>query len=297
MKRRAVLLPVTLRSSVSVAANSDPSTVEVPDLAGKSRSEVRNILRAAGLELGTIDDTQNDDVPEGKVAQQYPEAGSEAERGTPVRITLSSVPQNLRGPDREGVPPVPQEEFNISHPIGSFARVVWRIVTKPTEFFSTIPRRGNMLAPLVFAMICLEISTILGEGVRLRLTDTGIEYPDGFLTLLAVLILVPVLTPIVLFLIAGALHLLVMLIAGSRNSGFGGTFRVIAYAYVTSLVYWLPLIGWVLSLYSIYLAIVGIREVHNTSTGKATVMVLTPAVLWFLVLLMFVLLFATAVSS
>ena len=56
------------------------------------------------------------------------------------------------------------------------------------------------------------------------------------------LILVPVLTPIVLFVIAGALHLLVMLIAGSRNSGFGGTFRVIAYAYVTSPVYWLPLV-------------------------------------------------------
>ena len=52
-----------------------------------------------------------------------------------------------------------------------------------------------------------------------------------------------------------------------------------------------------MSLHSIYLAIVGIREVHNTSTGRATIMVLIPAVLWFLILLTFVLLFATAVSS
>ena len=49
-----------------------------------------------------------------------------------------------------------------------------------------------------------------------------------------------------------------MLIVGSRNSGYEGTFRVGAYSSVTSLVSWIPIIGWIASLYGIYLAIMGI---------------------------------------
>ena len=68
-----------------------------------------------------------------------------------------------------------------------------------------------------------------------------------------------------------------MVIVGSRNSGFEATFRVIAYSWVTFLVSWIPFIGWILSLYGFYLGIVGIREVHNTTTGKAALVVLIPA--------------------
>ncbi|MFL5992143.1 MAG: YIP1 family protein, partial [Rubrobacteraceae bacterium] len=87
---------------------------------------------------------------------------------------------------------------------------------------------------------------------------------------------------------AGILHLLVMLIVGSRNSGFEATFRVVAYAAVTSLVSWIPFIGAILSLYGIYLGIVGIREVHNTTTGKAALVVLIPAAVLLLILLLLV---------
>jgi hypothetical protein len=55
--------------------------------------------------------------------------------------------------------------------------------------------------------------------------------------------------------------------------------RVLAYSAVTSLVSWVPFIGGILSLYGIYLEIVGIREVHNTTTGKAAVVVLITAVI------------------
>ena len=227
----------------------------------------------------------------------HSEAGSEAERGTPVRITLSSGSQNLQDPAREGALPVPQEEFSISHPIGSFARVVWRVVTKPTEFFSTIPRRGNLLAPILFAMICFGISVVLGEVIKLRLSDAGVEYPGGFGAFLTAVIVAPIGAAIGLSIVVGILHLLVVLIVGSRRSGFGGTLRVSAYAYVTSLVSWIPLVGWIASLYSIYLAIVGIREVHNTSTGRATIIVLIPVIVVLLFALAFVILGVTAVLN
>jgi hypothetical protein len=79
-----------------------------------------------------------------------------------------------------------------------------------------------------------------------------------------------------------------MLIVGSRNSGFEATFRVGAYAAVTSLVSWIPFIGWIASLYGIYLGIVGIREVHTTTTGKAALVVLIPAAVLILLALILV---------
>jgi hypothetical protein len=87
-----------------------------------------------------------------------------------------------------------------------------------------------------------------------------------------------------LFIGAGILHLLVMLILGSRNAGFEATFRVVTYSAVTSLVSWVPFIGGILSLYGVYLSIVGICEINNT-TGKATFIVLIPAAIIILLVL------------
>ena len=72
---------------------------------------------------------------------------------------------------------------------------------------------------------------------------------------------------------------------GPRNSGYGATFRVASYTQVTSLVNWVPIIGPLLALYGIYLSIVGIREMHGTTTGKAALVVLIPFAVVLVVLL------------
>ena len=48
---------------------------------------------------------------------------------------------------------------------------------------------------------------------------------------------------------------------------------------MTSLLGWLPFIGWIFSLYRLYLGTVGIREMHATTTGRALLVVLLPAIL------------------
>jgi len=59
----------------------------------------------------------------------------------------------------------------------------------------------------------------------------------------------------------------------------------VAYSAVTNLVSWIPLIGGTLSLYGIYLGIVGMREMHNTTAGKAALVVLVPAAVIILLVL------------
>ncbi len=181
-------------------------------------------------------------------------------------------------------------EFDYRDPVQSFIKTVRNVVTAPVEFFRGIIGHNDLVNPLIFAIICYEVAAILGGLLAL----VGISGQQGFGSFLASLVLAPIFATIGLFIGAGILHLLVMLIVGSRNAGFAGTFRVSAYSSVTSLVSWIPVIGWIASLYGIYLAIVGVREVHNTSTGKAAIVVLIPAVVVILLILVIVALVGAA---
>jgi hypothetical protein len=182
-------------------------------------------------------------------------------------------------------------EFNYQDPVQSFINTVRNVVTAPVAFFRGIPRQGNLLNPVIFAIICYEVSAILGGLLSL----VGVYGNEGFGSFLVSIILAPIFAVIGLFIGAGILHLLVMLIIGSGNAGFEGTLRVGSYSAVTSLVSWIPIIGWIASLYGIYLAIVGMREVHTTTTGKAALVVLIPAAIVILLALIIITLVGAAI--
>jgi len=92
-------------------------------------------------------------------------------------------------------------------------------------------------------------------------------------------VITPIAGTVGVFLTALVMHLLVILVVGSGHSEFGATFRIVCYSSVTSLLGWLPFIGGIFSLYRLYLATIGIREMHATTTGRALLMVLLPAIL------------------
>jgi hypothetical protein len=185
-----------------------------------------------------------------------------------------------------GVRSSPGGDYNLSNPLESFADTVRRVVLQPVGFFAGLPLRGSLLNPLIFALICTEISAILGGILRLAgvgegfITGYGFQVPEnqGFGEFIGSVIFAPIGGAIGVFVVAGIAHLLVKLVVGATNSGFGATFRVASYASVTSLVTWIPIVGWLLGLYGIYLSVVGIREMHGTTTGKAVLVVLIPVI-------------------
>lgn len=178
--------------------------------------------------------------------------------------------------------------------VSSFVRTVRGVILHPTAFFSGLPRRGGLLDPLLFALICTEIAVVLGGLLRLGLIGLGVEVNEplvrllfsgttvqqpapweqlfgmGELSAFATTVLVtPVLGAIGTFIGAGVVHLVVRLVVGAANSGFEATFRVLCYAQAVMLGQWIPVVGLLLSLYGIYLQVVGIREMHETTTGRA----------------------------
>ncbi len=177
-------------------------------------------------------------------------------------------------------------EYDLSNPAGSFVDVVRRVVFQPARYFAAMPRSGSLINPLVFAVICIFISALLSAVLVLA----GVQENPGFnpnpqnvlpsvftpgSAILAVIV-APIFGAIGLIISAAIQQLLVRLIVGASNSGFGATFRVASYTQVTGLVNWIPILGPVLSLYGLYLAIVGIREAHRTTTGKAALVILIP---------------------
>jgi hypothetical protein len=177
-------------------------------------------------------------------------------------------------------------EYDLSDPVNSFGDVVRRVVLQSVRFFAGMPRSGPLLNPLIFAVVCIEISALLSALLVLA----GVQQNPGFNpnpqnalpsvftpgSALASIIVAPIFGAIGLFIAAAIQQLLVRLIVGTNNSGFGSTFRVASYTQVTGLVNWIPIVGPLLSLYGLYLAIVGIREAHGTTTGKAALVILIP---------------------
>jgi hypothetical protein len=177
-------------------------------------------------------------------------------------------------------------DYDLSNPVESFADVVRRVVLQPVGFFAGLPRGGSLLNPLLFALICTEIAAIFGGILSLAgaggafVAGYGLQVPEnqGFGEFIGSVVLAPIGGTIGVFVVAGIAHLLVRLVVGATNAGFRATFRVAAYTSVTSLVSWIPFIGGVLALYGIYLSVVGIREMHNTTTGKALIVVVLPVI-------------------
>ena len=59
-----------------------------------AQSDAESRIRLMNLEVGEIEHVSSETVPEGKVVEQWPEAGTEVEEGSKVNLTVSTGPEN-----------------------------------------------------------------------------------------------------------------------------------------------------------------------------------------------------------
>jgi len=180
-------------------------------------------------------------------------------------------------------------EFDYKDPVQSFVSTVRRLVLEPVAFYRGMTRQGDFVNPLVFALICWEISAVIGGflGVLASIVGLGVKaVGEAIVSFFASLILTPIFATVGLLIAAGIIHLLVVLIARPMSTGFETTFRVVSYANVTALVSWIPILGALVgAVWYTVLSILGVREGHATSTGKAAVIVLIPVAIALFILL------------
>lgn len=224
-------------------------------------------------------------------------------------------PRNPNEPERETSEAHsggPGAEFELSDPINSFVATTRAIVLTPASFFGDMARRGGYLNPLAFSLICFELFALVGGivGFVEDLFDPNMGFLGALGSFFLLVLLTPVAGTILVFFSSAIYHLAVYMLVRQSASGFEATFRILAYTSiaisplaVVALVAWIPLVGPILNsivslaatVYALFLTVVGVREVHETTTGKAVLVAVIPTVVSTLIFLLLVLIGVGAV--
>jgi len=75
-------------STVTITISRGPQKITVPSVVGKLRSNAVSTLRNRGFSVTVSTETTEDESDDGRVISQFPSAGSDAEKGSTVTITV-----------------------------------------------------------------------------------------------------------------------------------------------------------------------------------------------------------------
>jgi len=192
-------------------------------------------------------------------------------------------------PSTPSTPPViPWEDPSQPWP-RALIDTVGAFLSNPKQAFERVPVRGDVLRPLVFALIVGWVGTFfyglwemtLGDPLRSMLPDNrwagGGSVPRGYW--FAMMALGPFFTAFGLVVSSAIAHLFLLLLGGAKN-GFAATFRAMCYVQVATLALAVPFCGGLIGGIAVLaFEILGLSALHRISIGRAAVAVLLPTVL------------------
>jgi serine/threonine-protein kinase len=87
-----------LPATVSIIMSQGPSSLQIPDLTGRTLPDARSTLEQLGLRLGATSRDTSSFMPENTVLSQAPAAGAMVSAGASVNLRLSRFPPPPRAP-------------------------------------------------------------------------------------------------------------------------------------------------------------------------------------------------------
>jgi hypothetical protein len=179
-----------------------------------------------------------------------------------------------------------------------FFRGFWESVklsmVEPQRFFGSVPAGGDYVNPLLYGMICICIGFIFSAFYQVLFQSFGVflgllthqpprEIAFGFGASVAIAAAIVVSSPVAafihLFLYTAVYHLFLWILGGNRK-GFEATFRAFAYSQGPQLLQIIPFLGSLATfIWHIVLFIIGLKKLHQASTGQAVATVFLPLVL------------------
>ncbi len=185
--------------------------------------------------------------------------------------------------------------------VAAFAETLRDATFRATRFFRRLPRDGGTAAPIVYYLIL----GVLVAGVQLFWTTVlqaaGLQEPAPWTAELGAMapwidvisfFLSPLILILLLLLASGVTHVLLMLFGGSKR-GYERTVQVFCYAYSPQAFAVVPYIGaFVGFVWMVVIAIIGLRDGHQTDGWRAALAVLLPLGAMFGLLFLFGLMLA-----
>ncbi len=161
----------------------------------------------------------------------------------------------------------------------------WKaVLTFPGRFFANLEVPGALWGPFLFGLITGLVGSLINMMWQVALLErnptlqsllSNLDAPAS--RVIPVLVaLLPLAVSLQLFFLAGVYHVMILLLSGG-GKGFSGTFGVVCYAAAPDLFYAVPFCGGIVAgIWSLFLTIVGLREVHQISGSRAALAVLVP---------------------
>lgn len=197
-------------------------------------------------------------------------------------------PVSLRGGDGAS-----RTGFSTARFIGSLLHTAREVILRPVRFYRDLDPDEPLKRPVIFAVACYMISFLLTElfapldplapdapGLLSEFFSQAEDNLSAALTIAAIVVLVlfPLGALLGLYLVAAFQHLFVMIFVRPRRD-FEATLTVTAYATAVSLLAWVPVLGYAASFYALLVSALGMRELHGTTTARALLATLVPALL------------------
>jgi hypothetical protein len=167
--------------------------------------------------------------------------------------------------------------------LSAFFATLKESLFSPSSFFRKNAAGEGSLSPLVYGVIC----AIIGFGINVFWDWVAIEKFSHYLALhkysfntylVYSTIALPLKAIFVLLIDSFVTHLCLMIVGGNKG-GFRTTFRVVCYSAGAYLFGFIPIIGLLIEVvYTRVLIIIGIREGHGISTGRAVFAILLPLI-------------------
>jgi hypothetical protein len=208
-----------------------------------------------------------------------------------------SVEGQVREVSKEEYPPWESGEGFM----GPFFQTVRESLFSPSRFFKKISFGEGYWVPLIYALIV----GIIGNGCAIfwiwlfmaQFIPTDRIPFQYSINVLQIIVPLPFQQALAVFLGSAIIHLCLMIVGGNNN-GYKTTFRAISYSYSGYLFGIIPFIGlFIGNIYTFILTIIGVREGHGISTGKAILAVLLPAIVIFGLIFIAILLVMMFVGS
>lgn len=211
------------------------------------------------------------EIVEGRAFCQY--CGAALVETAPVARVRSSTPWEQR------------ESLGF---LNGFAKTAQDVLFRPGEFFKTMSVTGGLTDPLLFALVIGMIGLmffhfwdiLLHDSLQSFMTPEMKNAAGGFRGpgMAATAVFMPFLLMFWLVVVSGMLHLVLHLARGAK-AGFEATFRVVCYGTSPFLFLIVPYCGALITfLWFMILNIIGLKEAHETTGGKAVFTVLFPLI-------------------
>lgn len=180
---------------------------------------------------------------------------------------------------------LPWEE---GYSLPNLLETIRRVTVATSQTFAEAPRDVGITPALLFGLLLATAFGLIGSGLQAIFIPHGDAIPGELGRVLDVigqpsvlsLVITPVQVLLGLFIGTAIVHLGLMIVGGA-NSGFEATFRVLAYATgALAPLQIIPVLGpFVAGVWGLVLEVIALKELHETTGGKAAFAVLAPLLL------------------